>query len=237
MALPRGESQVRLWYVESASNALKLPAHPIEEHLEEATAIMFKDSHLQIQVEKFKQCRSKLLKYLENYYQRIRTCSARINVYIEIQNSDPESVLRGLRVGLFAPITAEKISSGEFRIEPYCDRHVFTEGIVLLEEYAASFKRDLPYENRLAIRPQKRAFDQRYEQLPREQFLREIDRAYEELNYVNFVTAFKNAVADMDKQYGEIQQARRELFKWDVMGETGSDIVVDTEISNPSVGM
>lgn len=47
------------------------------------------------------------------------------------------------------------------------------------------------------------------------------------MNSITMMLAFRGAFADMDSQYRQIREARRELFKWDVSGNTGSNIVVD----------
>jgi hypothetical protein len=105
----------------------------------------------------FKEKRGEALEYLEPQYQRIMTTSTNIREFIHRQKR---------RGGVF------DLNDGSCHYCPACSHeeqkfcHLqidpVAEGLVLLEQYAASFVRDAPVEVLREIKKQQREFDSHY---------------------------------------------------------------------------
>lgn len=83
----------------------------------------------------------------------------------------------------------------------------------MLKDYLASFARD-PAKVSAQTRGQSHHTN-RYRDLPRENVMQGIDRARVEGVYSPFLRNFKDAVEELDIQYREVREAKRNLFRWD----------------------
>ncbi|APA10284.1 predicted protein [Sclerotinia sclerotiorum 1980 UF-70] len=183
-------------------------------------------------IEKFKGFRKELLLEIEGErYKIIKSGYARFCKFIE-QNR----IIRGI------------LCSGEFHNDVYrCQEHTLdlsedtalrrnwrisiTEALIVLEDYASSFFRDTSNKN-FKLHAGRRLYDpiHLYHALPRERLMRRIQDAYSSWNYSSFLQYYKEAVHDMDTQYMEILEAKKNLFRWDT-GRTlrGIEIVSGDE--------
>jgi len=113
--------------------------------------------------------------------------------------------------------------------DPY--RHLnhisLAEAVIHLEDYAAAFRRDAPIVVRREIKRRQREFDHHYFHSEREELLAKMNQDLEMKDFKNFIEYFKRVFAHLEQQRLEIQQARRELFKFDLANDRRCD--VDTE--------
>ncbi|ESZ93171.1 hypothetical protein SBOR_6450 [Sclerotinia borealis F-4128] len=181
-------------------------AHTLEYTLGRARYWAEWDYRETITTKHFKRERSKVLKYLENQFCAVRAASDRLVDFVKLEKRDG---------GIFLP----------FDLHESFDLVSYTEALVLLEEYAESFTRELDPSTKSAIRVGGALFKARYELLPRELWLKGCDIAYQLRDTDKFFLHFRSAVEDMDRQYREMLEARALLFEWDL-----SDTIPDVEI-------
>ncbi|KUJ10055.1 uncharacterized protein LY89DRAFT_540864, partial [Mollisia scopiformis] len=103
--------------------------------------------------------------------------------------------------------------------------HSASEAMILLEEYAASFVRDMPHSTRVEIRKMRESYEVSYATMQRELYLDILARGLKaeeqshfrgpNIELLNFATYFKLAVDEMDRQYLLIRRARRALYEKD----------------------
>ncbi|KAF7879484.1 hypothetical protein EAF04_000680 [Stromatinia cepivora] len=202
----------KVLFREDINNPYKRPYDLTECYLMQARA-----EALVNDIEEFKNTRkSLLLKIEKEKYQKIKNGSARLHKFIE-QNR----IFRGV------------LCSGEFHNDVYtCQEYTLdlskdtalrgnwrmsiTEALDVLEDYASSFSRDTSNMNS-KLRAGRRRHDRThlYHALPREQLMRRIQDAYISWDYSSFLQYFKEAVHDMDAQYIEILEAKKNIFQWD----------------------
>jgi hypothetical protein len=103
--------------------------------------------------------------------------------------------------------------------------------ISFLEDFAATFRRDMPdviRQNFRIYQQVKQLFDPPNSILRRDRYMEDLNSAFQRQSYPGFRKAFKLAASDMDAQYLEIRQARQELFKYDREGtDRGCDIDIE----------
>ncbi|KAF4625445.1 hypothetical protein G7Y89_g12725 [Cudoniella acicularis] len=189
----------------------------------------------------FQEARWQVLEYLEPQYQSIVRCASNISIFIK------ENKARNCS---FDP---------DFKASDVASSRNYNLGsaMLLLEEYAASFKRDMPAGSRDAIRASQRLFDLAYSTLPRESLMKRLIKLLDEIStyktsrvvkkkhrtrmrisetgiygekVIEFIQNFKVAVDDMDRQYLAIRAARKALFMND-MYEDDIHGKIDLELS------
>jgi hypothetical protein len=185
------------------------PAHPVEEGLLLGNVGSEKND-----IELFLNARATVLGYLEPQYQRIANASLQLAEFVKAEKK------RG--GGLFGPSLLEN-----YEVEPRC-----TRALLLLEDYAQSFIRDVPLATRINIRKRQPKFDSAYAFLERETLLKRLDGLLVNNNLKiagsdKFLELFKLAVDNMDKQYLVIRKARKELFDCD---DDTYERVIDPEL-------
>ncbi|KAK0123624.1 hypothetical protein ONS95_008640 [Cadophora gregata] len=88
---------------------------------------------------------------------------------------------------------------------------------MVLEEYDATLKRDMPFHIKVKFRQFRSQFKRVYAATGvGDALLEHLKFVLETGNYTSFIKFFKVAVDKMDNQYLEILRARQELFMWDV---------------------
>ncbi|KAJ8065311.1 hypothetical protein OCU04_006002 [Sclerotinia nivalis] len=199
-------------FQEDVTNPYKRPYDLAECLLRQARAAALVND-----IDEFKGFREELLLEIEEErYQIIKNGSARLYKFIE-----QDRIFRGI------------LCSGKFDNDMYtCQEYTLdlskntalrrswrmsiTEALIVLEDYASSFSRDTSNMNS-KLRAGRRLHDPThlYQALPREQLMRRIQDAYVSWDYSAFLQYFKEAVRDMDAQYIEILEAKKNLFRWD----------------------
>ncbi|KAF7879483.1 hypothetical protein EAF04_000679 [Stromatinia cepivora] len=174
-----------------------LDSHPVESAIFEASDILMRDWKGAQDIAQLKGLRSNTIKFLERQYQKIQKAADELVQFIKDQKKHGK---------LFDPT---KLSSEFF----YGDRD---EAFVLLHNYAESFCRELTTATKIEICRLDGSYQKRFQLLPREIALRKCTNAYKDHNEEGFTKYFKSAVDDMDAQYIEIRNARKQLFKWDL---------------------
>jgi hypothetical protein len=158
----------------------------------------------------FKNARASILYYLEPQYQRIEKAANNIVDFIKEHKRIGE--LFDPRRG---PVPAKK------------DSAKICAAMVLLEEFADSFKRDMPFLIKWRYRKLQRGIEERYSITLTGQALSRLRTAFELDEFGKFEEMFRTAFEYLDGQYLEIVRVRKELFKWDAFNERGCDIEVD----------
>lgn len=186
------------------------PCHPVEEALGLARLAFEKGDSFD-----FKGFRRQILSYLEPQYRRI------VEASIVVQNFIKEWAPRGY-------LRTHK-TEGELD-------QLFGMAMVLVEDYAATFRRDMPIEVKQRIRLMQRQFDLAYSNLPREKLFAELNHLFEHRDapYVqgrSFKTWFpvlRKLLDDLDGQLLQIRKARAALFKGDSTDNLWSEAHVFT---------
>jgi hypothetical protein len=179
------------------------PIHPVEDGLRKANILSNGDN-----LEEFLAIRDNVLEYLEPQYQRIAAAATATADYVK-------SVKK--RGCLFEPAG----------IHPYCNvtREDLAEAVLVLEDYAVTFARDMPEVTRRKVRLMNLDFDLYYSTQPRAFLLNQASALLNAMrkeegqiprkSLAHFVKVFKATVDDMDSQYLQIRSARRALFDHD----------------------
>jgi hypothetical protein len=202
--------------------------HPLEKGLHDATEASYFN-----RLDVFKQKRAIVLDYLEPQYQKIVAATLALTEFIK------EKKKKG---GMLDP-------DGYFRHD--ADH---TIAIILIEDLANSFRREMPHSTKASIRPRQEEFELEYDFLPRQTLLTELRLKYKQViqhyrtrswdgpdgwfrdsnknqGYPNglhsFIESLKLVVKDMEAQYLEIRAARRRLFESDIKED--SECVIDVE--------
>ncbi|RAL60740.1 hypothetical protein DID88_009845 [Monilinia fructigena] len=202
----------KLLFPENTSNLFKRPSHPIENLLRDARAAALFD-----EMNEFKVIRKQVLQEFEKQYKKINQSSAKLYDFIK-----KDRIFRGILLtggnfdnGIYTCQGRTLNLNKNTPVKLNWQRKL-TEGLLLLEDYVASFLRDmtnLPLKLRIEYRLHERTHS--YPVLPREQLMRRIRNAYVAWDYKSFLQYFKEAVDNMDSQYSEIQEAKKNVFWWD----------------------
>lgn len=189
------------------------PKHPVEAGMMKANLLTTGQSK-----EPFLEERDAVLEYLEPQYQKI-TAGA---------SATAEFIKRRKKTGLFF----DPQVVGEI---PYLGATDLAGAMIVLEDYAKAFERDVPPWTRKNIRAMQHEFDIHYSTMTREGLLKQMSGwmvslaretlSVEKLN--EFREAFKAAVDDMDSQYLEIRRARKALFDYD---DARGSFAIDLEL-------
>ncbi|CAD6443818.1 74e68f26-9f09-417a-bcb2-879139476eac [Sclerotinia trifoliorum] len=188
--------------------------HPVEYDLQ-----ICKEASVEFEEEDdtFKPHRRNVLTYLERQWTRIENANRTITEFIK-----EEKVLGGLFD--IAERLREQLNStthGNANASQIYDHEKVRKislAMVYLEDYAASFKRDLTHTTRAQIIPNRRLFESHYD-LPRERLIAQMAREIETGKILNFINDFSTAVDMCDDQYLEILAARKKVFQFDGLGQ------------------
>ncbi|KAM0194501.1 hypothetical protein ACHAPC_000975 [Botrytis cinerea] len=173
-------------------------AHTIETGLQRARYMTEIESGDITKTTQFKEERSVILKYLERQFCRISHASHELIDFLKLQKR---------KWGVFDPACTKKYNG--------FDMAIYTEAMVLLEDYAASFIRELDASTKRAVRSQFGLFEHRYELMAREVKLQKCRIAYNRRDPITFRANFQEAVSDMELQYHTILTTRSKLYDWD----------------------
>lgn len=102
------------------------------------------------------------------------------------------------------------------------------EAIILLEEYAAAFKRDSPRHIQVEIKKRQQIFDNNYLELEYYQNLQKLNRDFGVKDYRQLRRYFTAAFQSLDENFLKIQRARQFLFEHDICNQRECDF--DTEV-------
>jgi len=194
-------------------------SHPVEAALNSA-----KEACEVEDVDRFKFCRARILEYLEPQYQRIMTASSNLVDFIK-RNKRPGDLFDAESIKCSCNRVSWRSSSAAT-----CDwdLHIMAEASVLLDQYAKSFRRDMPLRIQIEIRKQKKQIDGLYFQRDREGALIDLNRDIELCSCDEFVSLFKCAFEHMEKQRQEIREARKGLFTFDCANDRQTDIDLES---------
>jgi hypothetical protein len=197
----------RLVYSREHNPFKQVPFHPVEMNLELASIASEAND-----ADAFKQARSAVLEYLEPQYQRIVAQAAAMAEFVKDENRRRGRGWPSLFQGSDYPP----------------ERDFVTTCIMYLEDYAATFVRDVPSYTKFHIRKEKEEFDFAYSTLEREMTMAMLYNI-QALRSMVYATRewrkwFKGAVDDMDKQYLAIRKARKALLDFDADDDYGCDI-------------
>lgn len=208
--------------------------HPVENALDHASAAVEIDALLY-----FLEARKTVLEYLEPQYRRITESALQMVEYVKEHKTAGGLQPFGQPSEVWGSLTEYSRS-----IEG-TPSHLFSTGMVLVEEYANSFVRDAPWTTQVNIRRIQQEYGLSYSTLPRELLLHQLGKAFESKgcwkSLDKFLQLFKLVVDDMDKQLLEIRKARKELFDMD-FEDFGHDIdlelwrcdeMIDWNVSEP----
>ncbi|CZR65103.1 uncharacterized protein PAC_15003 [Phialocephala subalpina] len=181
--------------------------HPVEYRLEQASMATDRS-----QLTDFRKHRKAVIKQLDQQYGRISTAAMAMADLVKLEKR---------KRGLFG-VTKSGRPPHRFTYDLPRTMACF---VVALKKYAKSFERELNYDMEVEIQLRSREWKHAYSMLPREQLLRKLDSLMESgttpSNFPSvpeFVTTFRLAMDDMDKQYLEIRRLRKLLFKDDPDG-------------------
>ncbi|TGO35242.1 hypothetical protein BHYA_0165g00140 [Botrytis hyacinthi] len=124
----------------------------------------------------------------------------------------------------FLTLIERENSSSDLIPQGYCD----TNGYLLLESYADTFKREQTFATKATIAKTRAEFNGHYNSVTREIAIKEVLQAIRDSQdgwnhnawAGNFITAFD----DIENQLEEIQKARREIFGCDISSNRDCDI-------------
>ncbi|KAF7937297.1 uncharacterized protein EAE98_001611 [Botrytis deweyae] len=176
----------------------KALAHTVEAGLQKARYMTEKESGDITKTTKFKEERSVILKYLERQFCRISHASQEIVDFVKLQKR---------KWGIFDPACTKEYNG--------FDMVIYTEAMVLIENYVASFTRELDASTKMAVRVQFGLFEHRYASMSREFGLKKCLVAYSRSDPIAFRAYFQEVVVDADFQYFTILTARSKLYDWD----------------------
>ncbi|TGO31912.1 hypothetical protein BHYA_0382g00050 [Botrytis hyacinthi] len=183
-------------------------AHTIEAGLQKARYMTEIESGDITKTTKFQEERSVILKYLERQFCRISHASEEPVGFVKLQKR---------KWGIFDPACTKKYNG--------FDMFTYNEAMVLLEDYVASFTRELDASTKMAVRTQFSLFEHRYEFMAREIKLQKCRVAYNRRDPITFRQYFQEVVWNMESQYFMILRARSKLYEWDA-GSNVPDIKV-----------
>lgn len=184
--------------------------HPVEEALcEIISAIQFRRQD----VEFFKEQRAIVLQYLEPQYEKIITGCKIVNSFVKDEQ---------MAGGLF---DVDLQPNAQFLHR--CETDHLAQALLLLEDYAVSFERCMPFHIRCHFNTLKTKLDKINNAMPREKAIAHLHEAFDSDNFRYFVEDFKVACDDMDMQFIEIRTARKQIFAWDVSNDWGCGFDID----------
>ncbi|KUJ10039.1 uncharacterized protein LY89DRAFT_760869 [Mollisia scopiformis] len=187
--------------------------HTVEAELLSAMNAVSRNS-----MDDFKRYRSVILAYLEDQYQAV--CSARIKLSGYIQGEMTQR-------GLFS--TTDDIGEQNPYIRSL-ETDFRAKWLLMLEDYADSFRRHMPFQTRVNWNRNKRRLENLYNAMPRELAINQMHQMFEVDKFQGFLSVFKAAFEDVEKQFFDICNARERLFICDITEDYG----LDWEMSMPT---
>ncbi|KAF8849460.1 hypothetical protein BDZ45DRAFT_752726 [Acephala macrosclerotiorum] len=131
------------------------------------------------------------------------------------------------RAQILGLINEEKVPGGFFdACEETChinacvrsyDRDWLAECLLVLEDYAASFQREMTFEVKVRYNMDKPKLDRIYSSMPREMAIDELHGLFAENDFRTFRKEFRVVFDDMEMQFMEIMEAREHLFMNDII--------------------
>lgn len=158
----------------------------------------------------FKKERLKVLEFLERQFGRIRAASDAIVEFVKLQKRQNGNA-----------ILSPSIIHTSFNLVDYM------EALILMEEYAEAFSRELTLSTKRAMRIRKGTIEYRYESMTRERAMKKCEVALRFSDRFLFNQNFQIAINDMEGQYREILEAREKLYSGD-LSSTIPDIKIQT---------
>ncbi|KAF7955621.1 hypothetical protein EAE96_004547 [Botrytis aclada] len=187
-------------------------SHPVEQGLRRAEIL----SSSQYNPREFKSERASIIKYLEPQFQRAKLACFNITEFIKSHKR-----MEGM---LSCRLTRDWQSST-----------VAAEAILLLERYEQALRRDFPYSDQIKNRANRHTETSFYNNLPRNNLMRQATDAFDAMNWVYFTGCFKSLVDSFDKQFMEMRQARKALFDDDKTSDIGCDLELDSKLCTEMV--
>ncbi|KAF7922035.1 uncharacterized protein EAE98_008246 [Botrytis deweyae] len=195
-------------------------SHPVNRHLSIAAAAVRRHDIVAL-----RNNRKAVIEYLEPQYTRILAHVKKFREYTEKQNKK-FGIWKGVS------ILEEKMlerARGDSALNRSSKSHPekrtksidFSEALVVLEEYAESFTRDIPLETRRQIALIRYEYYGHYEVMEREVAIRKLQEMVVEMPQpfeeaaVEFRKLYVLAANDMQRQFLEIRRARRRLIEDD----------------------
>ncbi|TGO70545.1 hypothetical protein BELL_0708g00010 [Botrytis elliptica] len=195
-------------------------SHPVNRHLSIAAAAVRRHDIVAL-----RNNRKAVIEYLEPQYTRIFAHVKKFREYTEKQNKK-FGIWKGVS------ILEEKMlerARGDSALNRSSKSHPekrtksidFSEALVVLEEYAESFTRDIPLETRRQIALIRYEYYGHYEVMEREVAIRKLQEMVVEMPQpfeeaaVEFRRLYVLAANDMQRQFLEIRRARRRLIEDD----------------------
>ncbi|TGO26384.1 hypothetical protein BPAE_0061g00560 [Botrytis paeoniae] len=197
-------------------------SHPVNRNLSNAAAAVRRHDIIAL-----RNNRKAVIEYLEPQYTRILEKVKKFREYTEKQNTN-FGIWRGVSI-LEKQMLDSQREGGNSALNWPSNIHPekrtksidFSEALVVLEEYAASFTRDIPLETRRQIALIRYEYYGHYEIMEREVALRKLQKMVVEMPQpfeeaaVEFKKLYIVAANDMQKQFLEIRRARRRLVEDD----------------------
>ncbi|KAF7955628.1 hypothetical protein EAE96_004554 [Botrytis aclada] len=197
-------------------------SHPINRHLSNAAAAVRRHDTVAL-----RNNRKAVIEFLEPQYKRILEQVQKFRAYTEKQNRKfgiwKEVSL--LAKQTFDPQREIANSALDWSSNPHPEKRTtsidFSEALVVLEEYAASFIRDMPLETRRQIASIRYEYYGHYEIMEREVAIRKLQEMVVEMPQpfgeaaVEFKRLYMLAANDMQEQFLEIRRARRRVMEDD----------------------
>lgn len=177
--------------------------HTVEDMLEHASLASETGN-----LKKFKTARKKVLEYLEPQYLRVVTASTNMVEYIKSQKRSGR-------------LFDTEYGREDFR--GYKNVKEQAEGMLLLQDYAASLHRDLTPETRIKIALRSHQWQLGYSTQPREKCLETLDRLLGNRTVgdeLAFIDTFKSCMDEVNSQYLSIRKTGKAVFEDDPTGTT-----------------
>ncbi|KAI9640203.1 hypothetical protein NHQ30_011441 [Ciborinia camelliae] len=190
--------------------------HPLEFELRLA-----KDAMASGFLEAFKEHRRNALNFLESQYKKIE----------EANHVATELIKREKVPGGLFDVVARAIETSMYIRNPLAQddddekKAKINLALVHLEDYAASFNRELTLPIRAQIRSNRRLFESHYSCLTRDRLIEQLLNETDVGNTRHFLSKYRTAFDLCDMQYIEILQARKKLFQFE-----GSDPKCDLDL-------
>lgn len=171
--------------------------HPVEYNLLRARRAINLDN-----TPRFKCHRAAVLKYLELQYQRICRAAKKLFDFVSWERVQGNIFDTSLTVDELFEIKWER----------------YETAMTLLQDYSASFDRDMPPGVKNYIQQDQAAFDKLYSQLEPKLLVNKAHLSTVTLDCEDFAGCYQAAVDSLNIQYFEIRKARKALFDADILG-------------------
>ncbi|KAB8296716.1 hypothetical protein EYC80_002136 [Monilinia laxa] len=211
----------------------KYKSHPVTRHLSSAASAVRTHDVVAMMGE-----RKTVVDYLESQYRRMVCESEKFGEFVDKQNKRYgvwDGIVRlQCEINRYAETMRTDTDPGNKEVlkQDFIQRLKhrirsidFTEALVVLEEYAKAFNRDIPHETRKQIARVRFEYEGHYNIMEREVAIRKLQQMVVDIPKslddaaVRFKELYMIAANDMQKQYLEIREARKRLFEDEVVGD------------------